>query len=91
MLDGWGAVIQREKPPLESLLFCLLTKVMVQRYPSICHFLREGDAYRSILAVEKVRRLHRRAKVSLLEGLRRTVAYFAGAEIECPMGENTSQ
>ena len=43
---------------------------------------REGDIYRSMLANEKAKAsLHWQPEVSLEEGLRRTVAYFASAEL----------
>ena len=43
---------------------------------------REGDIYRSMLANEKAKAsLHWQPEVSLEDGLRRTVAYFASAEL----------
>lgn len=43
---------------------------------------REGDIYRSMLANKKAKAsLHWQPEVSLEEGLRRTVAYFASAEL----------
>ncbi|CUN52406.1 NAD-dependent epimerase/dehydratase family protein [Mitsuokella jalaludinii] len=42
----------------------------------------EGDSYRSMLANEKAKAsLHWQPEVSLEDGLRRTVAYFASAEL----------